>query len=139
MTHVSSGVKRMLTFATLGMTAYGIYSLGAGLVDLFGASQLEPIANIGSVGFGAMLVLAGLLVRVGLPGSLALALAALFGLQSLALHTAGHLYGQVAPEPQIARALFAMLLVGLAYFGKVKDEDLQESDVSQESEEAVRR
>ena len=128
----------MLTVATLGMAGYGLYSLGAGLVDLFGDSRLEWLANMGAIGLGAMLVLAGLFVRVGLPGSLALALAALFGLQSLALHNAGHLYGQVAPEPEIARALFATLLIGLAYFGKMKDEDenSEESAVSsQKSEE----
>jgi len=117
----------MLTAATLGMTGYGLYSLGAGFVDLFGSSQLEVLANVGAIVLGAMLVLAGLLIRVGIPGSLALALAALFGLQSLALHNAGHLYGQVAPEPQIARALFATLLVGLAYFGHRNDEHHQES------------
>ena len=111
----------MLTAATLGMTCYGLYSLGTGLVDLLGASRLDLLANIGLILLGAMLVLAGLLVRVGLPGSLALALAALFGLQSLALHNAGHLYGQVAPEPQIARALFGAFLVGLAYFGRSDD------------------
>ncbi len=117
----------MLTAATLGMTGYGLYSLGAGLVDLFGDSQLELLANAGLIVLGAMLMLAGLLVRGGLPGSLALALAALFGLQSLALHNAGHLYGQIAPEPQIARALFAALLVSLAYFGRVQEADSQES------------
>ena len=111
----------MLTAATLGMTCYGLYSLGTGLVDLLGASRLDLLANVGLILLGAMLVLAGLLVRVGLPGSLALALAALFGLQSLALHNAGHLYGQVAPEPQIARALFGAFLVGLAYFGRSDD------------------
>ena len=111
----------MLTAATLGMTCYGLYSLGTGLLDLFGASRLEVLANVGSILLGAMLVLAGLLVRVGLPGSLALALAALFGLQSLSLHNAGHLYGQIAPEPQAARALFAAVLVALAYFGRSDD------------------
>ncbi len=112
----------MLTAATLGMTCYGLYSLGTGLLDLLGASRLDLLANVGLIILGAMLVLAGLLVRVGLPGSLALALAALFGLQSLALHNAGHLYGQIAPEPQIARALFGAALVALAYFGRSGDE-----------------
>jgi len=65
-------------------------------------------------------VLAGLFVRVRMPGSLALALAALFGLQSLALHSAARLYGQIVWDPQIARALFAVVLIGLAYFGKVE-------------------
>lgn len=112
----------MLTAATLGMTCYGLYSLSTGLLDLFGASRLDLLANVGLIILGAMLVLAGLLVRVGLPGSLALALAALFGLQSLALHNAGYLYGQIAPEPQIARALFATVLVALAYFGRGSDD-----------------
>ena len=121
----------MLTFAMLGMTGYGLYSLGAGFAGLFGDPQLELLANLGSIVLGAMLMLAGLLVRVGLPGSLALALAALFGLQSLALHNAAHLYGRVSPEPQIARALFAALLVALAYFGRVEeDEDPQETGES---------
>ena len=119
----------MLTAATLGMAGYGLYALGAGLVDLFGDSRLELIANVGSIVLGAMLLVAGLFVRVGMPGSLALALAALFGLQSLALHDAGHLYGQIAPEPQIARALFAAFLVGLAYFGRV-EADIEESEAS---------
>ena len=117
----------MLTAATLGMTCYGLYSLGTGVMDLFGPAQLEVLANIGSILLGAMLILAGLFVRVGLPGGLALALAALFGLQSLALHNAGHLYGQVAPEPQIARALFGAVLVALACFGKGNDATLQET------------
>ena len=121
----------------LGMIAYGVYSLGAGLADLFGDSQLEMLADVGSIALGLMLVVAALLVRARFPGSLALALAALFGLQSLALHNAGHLDGQVAPEPQIARALFATLLVGLAYFGAGKVAAPRGGDVGrQESEEA---
>lgn len=119
------------------MAGYGLYSLLAGLGDLFGASRLEWQANLALIVFGAMLMLAGLLVRVRMPGSLALSLAALFGLQSLALHNASHLYGQVAPEPQIARALFAALLIGLAYFGKLSETDSQESEGRrQKSEEA---
>ena len=97
------------------MTGYGLYALGAGLVDLFGPSQLTWMANLIAIALGAMLVVAGVFVRVGLPGSLALALTALFGLQSLSLHSAAPLYGQVAPEPQIALALFGALLVGLAH------------------------
>ena len=109
----------MLTAATLGMTGYGLYSLGFGLVDLFGPSQLTWLANLLAIALGATLVVAAVFVRVGLPGGLALTLTALFGLQSLSLHSAARLYGQVAPEPQIARALFGVLLVGLAYFGTV--------------------
>jgi hypothetical protein len=118
----------MLTAATLGMTGYGLYSLGAALVDLLGPSQLAWAANLIAIALGAMLVVAAVLVRVGLPGGLALALTALFGLQSLSLHSAARLYGQVVPEPQIARALFGALLVGLAYFGAM------ESDVEREGQ-----
>ena len=113
----------MLTAATLGMTGYGLYMVGAALVDLFGPAQLSWIANLIAVALGAVLMAAGVCIRVGLPGSLALALTALFGLQSLSLHSAARLYGQVAPEPQIARALFAALLVGLAYFGAVGNDE----------------
>jgi hypothetical protein len=110
------------------MTGYGLYALFAGLADLLGASRLEWQVNLALIFFGAMLVLAGLFVRVRLPGSLALSLAALFGLQSLALHNAAHLYGQIAPEPQIGRAVFAILLVALAYLGKTRDPDGQEAE-----------
>ncbi|HCE03361.1 MAG TPA: hypothetical protein DEQ98_08975, partial [Acidobacteria bacterium] len=79
--------------------------------------------NLIAVALGALLVAAGVCIRVGLPGSLALALTALFGLQSLSLYSAARLYGQVAPEPQIARALFAAVLVGLAYFGAVGNDE----------------
>ena len=117
----------MLTVATLGMIGYGLYTLGTGLSDLFGASQLEGLANISAIALGAILVLAGLFVRVVWPGSLALALAALFGLQSLSLHSAAHLYGHVAPEPQVARALFGVVLFGLAYFGQLRERDARET------------
>ena len=115
--------RPMLTLATLGMTGYGLYSLGTGLWDLFWLSRLEPMANLASILLGAMLILAGLFIRVGLPGSLALALGALFGLQSLSLHNAGHLYDQIAPEPQVARAVFSAVLIALAFFGRSVDED----------------
>ena len=116
----------MLTAATLGMTGYGLYAVGAALVDFFGPAQLSWIANLIAVALGALLVAAGVCIRVRLPGSLALALTALFGLQSLSLHSAARLYGQVAPEPQIARALFGAVLVGLAYFGAVGNDETGE-------------
>jgi len=116
----------MLTAATLGMTGYGLYAVGAALIDVFGPAQLSWIANLIAVALGALLVAAGVCIRVRLPGSLALALTALFGLQSLSLHSAARLYGQVAPEPQIARALFGAVLVGLAYFGAVGNDETGE-------------
>ena len=114
----------MLTVATLGMAAYGLYSLGSGLLDLLWTSELAVLPNLSAIFLGAMLILAGVFTRVGLPGSLALALAALFGLQSLALHNALHLYGLVAPEPQIARAVLGIALVTLAYLGEKNEEAL---------------
>ena len=81
----------MLTIATVGMAGYELYSPGSGLLDLLFISRLALLAILSSIFLGAMLVLAGLFIRVGLPGSLALALAALFGLQLLALHNAAPL------------------------------------------------
>jgi len=78
----------MLTIATVGMAGYELYSPGSGLLDLLLISQLALLANLSSIFLGAMPVFAGLFIRVGLPGSLALALAAVSGLQSLALHNA---------------------------------------------------
>lgn len=106
----------MLTIATLGMAGYGLYSLGSGLLDLSWTSRLALLANLSAIFLGAMLVLAGLFIRVGLPGSLALALAALFGLQSLALHNAAHLSTARSPQShtQVARALLGVTLVALA-------------------------
>ena len=65
----------------------------------------------------ATLVFGAAFVRVSIPGGLALAIAGLLALQSISLHNASHLYGQVVLLPQFARALFAGLLVALAYFG----------------------
>ena len=107
----------MLTWAALGMVGYGLYSAGSGVIDIFGRSALELWADLGLIVFGAMLMIAAALVRVVIPGGLALALGAMFGLQALALHSAAHLYGQVVPLPQLARALFAATLVLLAYMG----------------------
>ena len=56
------------------MTGYGLYSVGAGLTDLLGASRLEWQVNLALVVLGVMLVLGGLFVRVRMPGSIALSL-----------------------------------------------------------------
>jgi uncharacterized membrane protein len=125
----------MLTIATLGMAAYGLYSLSSGLLDLLWTSELALIPNLSAILLGAMLTLAGVFSRVRLPGSLALALAALFGLQSLALHNALHLYGQVAAEPQVARALFGAVLVASAYLGGKKEDFLKADSQTQDSPE----
>ena len=66
-----------------------------------------------------MLMLAAALVRVSMPGGLALAVAALLGLQSISLHNDAHFYGRLdlMVLPQTLRAVYAATLVALAYFG----------------------
>jgi hypothetical protein len=107
----------MLTVASLGMLAYGLWSVAMGVIDLVARHRLEVLADLGSLLFGLLLCVAAPLVRVRIPGGLALALGALLGLQALALHEAQHLYGEVTVLPQITRGLFALLLVLLARVG----------------------
>ena len=107
----------MLTFATLGMAAYGLYSILTGLFDLLGGAALEWWANLWLVTGGAILVFGAALAWASMPGGLALAVAGLLALQSISLHNASHLYGQVVLLPQFTRAVFAGLLVALACVG----------------------
>ena len=103
----------MLTAATLGMAGYAIYAIVVGLLDLLWWSRVEIWANVGSIVFGLLLIVAAAFVRVLIPGGLALALGALLGLQALSIHAAGSL--QVIP--QVARGSIVALLVLLAYLG----------------------
>jgi hypothetical protein len=107
----------MLTAASLGMLAYGLWSAGAAFVDLVMLRRLELLADLGALLFGLLLALAAPLVRVRMPGGLALAVGALLGLQALGLHEAQHRYGEIAVLPQITRGLFALFLVLLARRG----------------------
>ena len=107
----------MLTLSTLGMLAYGAYSVLVGTTDLLGRLQFAWWADLWLVGAGSMLVLAAAFVRVSMPGGLALAVAGLLALQSISLHTASQLYGGVYLLPELARAGFASALVALAHFG----------------------
>lgn len=107
----------MLTVASLGMLAYGLWSAAMGVVDLVARRRLETLADLGSLLFGLLLCVAAPLVRVRMPGGLALAIGALLGLQALALHEAQHLHGEVTVLPQMTRGLFALLLVLLARVG----------------------
>ena len=111
----------MLTTATIGMACYGLYSVLVGASDLFGAARLEWWADLWLVAAGAMLVLGGAFVRVSMPGGLALAVGGLFALQSISLHNAVHLHGQLLLMPQLARAILAGSLVALAYLGWESD------------------
>ena len=109
----------MLRVAALGMFLYGLHDVVVGSADLIGAGTLEWWANVWRVLAGAMLTLAAALVRVSMPGGLALAVAALLGLQSISLHNDAHFYGRLdlMVLPQTLRAVFAATLVALAYFG----------------------
>lgn len=105
----------MLTAATLGLCAYGTYSVVWAVVDLAHGAQLELWAELGLIGFGLLLVLSAAFVRVRLPGGLAFAIGALLGLQALAVHDAVHLSAGLAP--QVARAVLAIALIVLAWAG----------------------
>ncbi len=102
----------MLTMASLGLFAYGLYSAGWAAADLIRGARLELWAELGLMAFGALLALAAAFVRVRLPGGLAFAIGALLGLQALAVHDAVHLGGGVAP--QVVRASIAIVLVAMA-------------------------
>ncbi len=107
----------MLTVATLGMVSYGLYSVGVGILDLLTTARLEWWADLWLIGAGAILAFAAALVRVSMPGGLALAVAGLLALQSIGLHNAGHLYNELGYLLEVARAIFAVTLTGLAYLG----------------------
>src|SRR5258708_9453521 len=102
----------MLTGAALGMFSYGVYSVAWAAADLIRGARLELWAELGSMAFGALLMLAAAFVRVRLPGGLAFAIGAMLGLQALAVHDASHLGGGVAP--QVVRASIAIVLVAMA-------------------------
>ena len=107
----------MLMVATLGMSFYGLYSIIIGITDLLAVGQLEWWANLWLIGAGSALVFGAVLVRASMPGSLALATAGLLALQSISLQNTNHLYREVTLLPQLARLIFASLLVTLAYVG----------------------
>ena len=107
----------MLRAAALGMFLYGLHDVVVGSVDLIGTGTLEWWANVWRMLAGATLLFAAVLVRVSMPGGLALAIAALLGLQSISLHNDAHFYGRLLLYPQAARAVFSIVLVALAHFG----------------------
>src|SRR5580765_5368814 len=114
------GDARMLTAAALGMFSYGMYSIGWAVVDLARGARLELWAELGLIVFGGLLMLAAAFVRVRLPGGVAFAIGAMLGLQALAVHDASHLGTGVTP--QIARAVVAIALAGLASAGSMDRE-----------------
>ena len=113
----------MLTTATLGMVLYSLYSIVAGVVDIVVTTRLlEWWANVWLVGAGTLLFFGAAFVRVSMPGGLALAVGGLLALQSISLHNAGHLYGRIPHISELARAILALSLVALAYYGWGEDE-----------------
>ena len=112
------------------MFLYGLHDVVVGADDLIRAGTLEWWANVWRMLAGAMLMLAAALVRVSMPGGLALAVAALLGLQSVSLHNDPHFYGRLLLLPQVMRAVFSITLVALAYFGwgRIGGEDPAEED-----------
>ena len=108
----------MLTVAALGLAGYGLYSAGLGLVVLLaGPYRLEWWAGFALLGFGLLLTLSAPLVRVRFPGSLALAIGAMLGLQAFSLHNDMHFYGRIVVFFQLARGAFAALVAVLAWVG----------------------
>ncbi|MBS1818798.1 MAG: hypothetical protein JSU08_12770 [Acidobacteria bacterium] len=106
----------VLTFASLGMFGYGLYSAIWAVVDVIRGARIELWAEALIVVFGLLLALASAFVRVRLPGGLAVAIGAMLGLQALEVHTAAHLEAGLAP--QIGRAVLAFFLVGSALAGE---------------------
>ena len=105
----------VLMVATIGMLAYAAYAVIWPVFDVIQGAQIELWAEAGLFGFGVLLGLGAALVRSRVPGGLAFALAALFGLQALAVHNAAHFDQSL--WPQIGRAAVGVVLVSLAYVG----------------------
>ena len=99
------------------MVVYGLYAAGTGLVDLAGQFRLEAWVDLAMVLLGGVLVIAAALVRVLVPGGLALALGSMLALQAAAIHNAVHFDGVVRPVPQVVRGCIVGGLVLLAYAG----------------------
>ncbi len=107
----------VLTAATLGLAVYGVYSVGLGAVDAFRSPGLDWWADAALAVFGLLLLMASVLVRLRIPGGLALAISALAALQALSLHNDMHFYGDILVAPQVVRGVIAAGLAASAYFG----------------------
>ncbi len=107
----------MLSAATLGLAAYGLYSAGLGLFDAFRSPGLDWWADAALVVLGLLLLMAAVLVRLRIPGGLALSVSGLSALQALALHNDMHFYGDILVAPQVVRGVIAAGLAALAFAG----------------------
>jgi hypothetical protein len=105
----------VLTLATLGLFAYGVYAATWPVIDMVRGARLELWAELATMLFGLILMLSAAFVRVRLPGGILLACGAMLGLQSLAVHSAAHFDTGVIP--QVLRALFAAGLLTMAVSG----------------------
>lgn len=99
------------------MSGYGLYAAGRGVFDLIALHDFEILIDLAMLVFGLMLIVAAALVRVVIPGGLALAIGAMLGLQAVAIHNAVHLYGDAVILPQVVLAGAAAALVALAAYG----------------------
>lgn len=99
------------------MSGYGLVAAARGVFDLVALHDFEIIIGLALVVFGLMLIVAAALVRVVIPGGLALAIGAMLGLQALAIHHAVHLHGDAAILPQAMLGSAAAALVALAAYG----------------------
>jgi hypothetical protein len=113
----------MLTAATLGLAAYGVYSAGLGAIDLFRSPGLDWWADLLLILLGFLLLLSSAFVRVRMPGGFALALSGLLALQWLSLHNDMHFYGDILLLPQVFRGVVAGSLAALAYFGAKAEQE----------------
>ena len=107
----------MLRAAAFGMLIYGVHDIIVSAADLIGSGMLEWWANLWRMLSGGVLALAAVLVRVSLPGGLALAVSGLLALQSISLHNDPHVYGELLLTPQLTRGAFGALLVAMACQG----------------------
>ncbi len=107
----------MLSVAVLGLAVYGVYSVGLGVVDLFGVYGLDWWADAALVLLGLVLVLGAALARLLIPGAFALVAGALLALQALSFHNDVHFYGQVLVLPQVVRGVIAATLLIMAQLG----------------------
>jgi len=91
--------------------------MGLGAYDALFAHRLDLWAGILLVVVGAPLAASSVLVRLVVPGGLALAVGAMLSLQALAIHNDLHWYGRVVVVPQLARGAFAITLAALSLAG----------------------
>lgn len=109
--------SKLLSLSVTGMAGYALYSAGLGTYDVLLAHRLDLWADIALALAGLALGAAAVLVRLQVPGGLALALGAMLALQGLALHNDLHWYGHISVVSQVGRGVFALALAVLAHMG----------------------